>query len=85
MEITGKILHLSELYTKHKDYVKDIISKTYIYNDDYIKSLLIQYPELFNNIEEVKNLAYMNYTEKEKWGSRVLAKLTYDIMMEFKL
>lgn len=80
---TSKELHLSELYEKHKDYVKDIISRTYIYNDDYIQSLLAGYPEIFQSTGEVKNFVYMNYLEKENWGNRILAKLTFDIMREF--
>lgn len=80
---TIRVLHLHELYEKHKDYVKDIISRTYIYNDDYIQSLLAEFPELFQSLEEVNNFVYMNYLEKENWGNRILAKLTFDIMNEF--
>ncbi len=80
---TRKVLHLHELYEKHKDYVKDIIIRTYIYNDEYIESLLTGYPELFQSAGEAKNFVYMNYLEKENWGSRILAKLTFDIMREF--
>lgn len=81
---TRRVLHLNELYEKHKDYVKDIINRTYIYNDDYIESLLEEYPELFQSLEEVKNFVYINYLEKENWGNRILAKLTFDIMREFR-
>lgn len=80
---TSRVLHLHKLYEKHKDYVKDIISRTYIYNDDYIQGLLEGYPELFQSTGDVKNFVYMNYLEKENWSSRILAKLTFDIMREF--
>lgn len=80
---TDKELHLSDLYEKHKDFVKDIISRTYIYDDNYIQSLLAGYPELFQSTGEVKNFIYMNYLEKENWGNRILAKLTFDIIREY--
>lgn len=78
-------LKLQELYTKHKDYVQDIIRITYIYNIDYFQSLVDSYPQIFFSVQDVENLIYMNYLDEENWDKRVLAKLTYDIKNQFQI
>lgn len=84
VEKTIKTLHTKELYCKHKDYILDLIRASQIYNKDYIFNIYIKFPLLFNNISEVQRMVYMNYLDKDQWGERVLAKLTYDIIQEFK-
>ncbi len=81
---TTEILNLLLLYSKHSDYVRDIIKVTYIYNSNYCQDLLQKYPELFKNVQEVESLAYMSYLDEENWDKRVLAKLTHDIRLEYK-
>lgn len=71
---------LEELYSKHSDYVKDILRTAYIYDDTYFEGLVTQYPDLFNDKHEAKNFVFFNYLEQESWGKRVLAKLTHDIV-----
>lgn len=71
---------LEELYSKHSDYVKDILRTAYIYDDTYFEGLVTQYPDLFNDKHEAKNFVFFNYLEEESWGKRVLAKLTHDIV-----
>lgn len=82
---TVKHLALEELYSKHTDYVKDIIKKTIIYNDSRINELLDSFPELFSSKEELINSIFMNYMDKDNWDKRPLSKLTYDIYNEFKM
>ena len=53
-------LHTRELYNKHKDYVRDIFRAKQIYNDDYMQNLLEQFPEVFDSIAEIQQMAYMN-------------------------
>lgn len=84
IENTAKHLALEELYSKHTDYVKDIIRKTIIYNDSRINELLDSFPELFSSKEEIINSIFMNYMDKDNWDKRPLSKLTYDIYNEFK-
>lgn len=84
VKITKNQLKLEDLYEKHKPYVLDIIKQAYIYDENYVRDLFAEYPNLFRSIDEVKDLIYMNYLSKEKWGDRVLAKLTYDIQKESK-
>lgn len=84
IENTARHLALEELYSKHTDYVKDIIKKTIIYNDSRINELLDSFPELFSSKEELINSIFMNYMDKDNWDKRPLSKLTYDIYNEFK-
>lgn len=78
-------LHTKELYAKHKDYVLDVIRVSQIYNEEYLLDILQKFPNLFNDIPDVKRMVYMNYLDKEHWGDRVLSKLTFDISQEFKI
>ena len=84
-ELKGKIenavatFKLEELYSKHSDYVRDILRTAHIYNDVYFEGLVTQYPDLFKNKKEAKNFVFFNYLEERDWGKRVLAKLTHDI------
>lgn len=84
-EIATSKLNLLGLYNKHKDFVKDIIFTTYIYNDDYFQNLVEAYPNLLRNAQEAENLVYMNYLDEEEWDKRVLSKLTHDIRREYQL
>ena len=77
-------LHTQELYSKHKDYVRDIIRAKQIYTDEYMQNLLSQFPQIFDSIADIQQMAYMNYLNKDQWGDRILAKLTYDIIHELK-
>ena len=77
-------LHTRELYSKHKDYVRDIIRAKQIYTDEYMQNLLSQFPQIFDSIADIQQMAYMNYLNKDQWGDRVLAKLTYDIVHELQ-
>ena len=79
IEHAATTFRLEELYSKHGDYVRDILRTAYIYNDDYFEGLVIQYPDLFHSKQEAKNFVFFNYLEEGDWGKRVLAKLTHDI------
>lgn len=79
IEHAATTFRLEELYSKHGDYVRDILRTAYIYNDDYFEGLVTQYPDLFHSKQEAKNFVFFNYLEEGDWGKRVLAKLTHDI------
>ena len=84
-ELKGKIKNavtifkLEELYSKHSDYVRDILRTAHIYSDDYFEGLVTQYPDLFKSKKEARDFVFFNYLEERDWGKRVLAKLTNDI------
>lgn len=79
IEQSVKTFRIEDLYSKHSDYIRDILRTAYIYHDDYFEGLVIQYPELFHSQQEAKNFVFFNYLEEKEWGKRVLAKLTHDI------
>lgn len=79
---TAEKLNLIELYNKHGDFVRDIVRTSYIYDDEYLQSLVTSYPNLFSSISEAKNFVYLNYLDETEWDKRVLAKLTHDIIKD---
>lgn len=77
---------LWKLYDYHKDYVQELIWKSKVYSDSYIKDLFQQYEgSLFSDISDVKRLITGNYTELEDLIKRPLSKLTHDIAEELGL
>lgn len=76
------VLHLTELYNEHKDYIADIFKSFHVNTGKRIKELLTQFPEIFSTEEEVLGLMFMSDIRKESWGKRPLTKLTHDIYME---
>lgn len=81
IEKAATTFKLEELYSKHSDYVRDILRTAYIYNDDYFEGLVTQYPDLFHSKQEAENLVFFNYLDENDWGKRVLSKLTHDIVL----
>lgn len=79
VEQAVKIFQLEDLYSKHSDYIRDILRTAYIYRDDYLEDLVAQYPDLFHSKQEAKDFVFLNYLDENDWGKRVLAKLTHDI------
>lgn len=79
IENSWKKFKLRELYEQHSDYIRDILRTKYIYNDEYFESLAAEFPSLFSNEDEARNLVFLNYLDEEDWGRRVLAKLTHDL------
>jgi len=82
---TIKDLRLEKLYNKHNDYIRDIIYKAYVYNDEYFSGLVKNFPMLFSNEHDAKNFTYMNYLDEENWDKRILSKLTHDIIEDYKI
>ena len=76
---------LNELYAEHKDYVREIIKKANLYNDDRINAIKDEFESLFNSKEEVLRLIFSNYISSEELSNRPLSKLTKDICEEFEI
>lgn len=74
---------LNVLYNKHSDFVRQILEKIKIYNDDMINEILRNHPNLFSSEKEVVQMIFGNYLEIEDLSRRPLAKLTRDICNEF--
>ncbi|MFS4469869.1 hypothetical protein [Chryseobacterium sp. T20] len=77
---------LSGLYNMHKDYINEIIQKSQIYNDDYIKDLFKKYEgTLFSSEDDVRRMVLGNYLHETDFSKRPLSKLTRDIARELKI
>jgi hypothetical protein len=83
---TFKIVDLSNL---HKDYVVELIGKSYYYNEEKLRQLKEFGTKagnpLFSSNEEVLEFVLGNYIRQDKLGDRVLAKLTKDIAKQLGL
>lgn len=73
------VFKLNELYEVHKDTAQEVLKKKHMYNDSKVKELYEDYPDLFKNELEVKNLIFGAYLEDETLGKRSLSKLIHDI------
>jgi len=85
VEKQREILHLDELYDKHKDYVKDIAWNHHIHSQEKIDEIMRKFPQLFTTEEELIATIYMNDIREENLGKRPLAKLTRDIYRELSI
>ncbi len=77
-------LGLRELYSKHRDIVREIIQKFVLNNSAYIESLYKENRDIFTSQEEVEEMIYSAYLQDMNLGERPLSKLTRDILMELK-
>lgn len=78
------LFSLEKLYDKHKDYVRDIMRLAHMYSEDYINDLFSKFPYLFKTREEIESTVFLTPLAHDDWGKRVLAKLSYDIIMEVR-
>lgn len=72
--------HLEEVYQSHKDYVYDLLLKIHAYDDTKIKALYHEFPDLFNNEEEVRSLVFGQCPDSEDMLKQPLSKLTQDLL-----
>lgn len=77
-----ELLHLTDLYGEHGDYVADILKSYHINTETRVEELLQCLPELFSSRDEVRSIMFMNNVSHDQWGRRPLAKLTHDILWE---
>ena len=82
-----KIFKLQDLYKKHADYVKNLIELTRYYGNGGNGLLNIRrsfgwMPK--KDINELKSSLYVNYAIKEKWHTKILSKLTFDLVKKFE-
>lgn len=79
------MFHIEERYNCDKNYVIELIRKSIVYNESRINELLEQYPELFEDRDDVLQMIVSNYICDDELDKRPLAKLTKDICEEFGL
>lgn len=77
---------LNEIYKQHDDIAKEIWNKAQYYNESRIEEL---YKEFYKNLgytkEDVKNMVFCNYLNKDDINKRNHSKLTQDILKQFDL
>lgn len=75
---------LRERYSSQKEFVRDIIKKINVYNDDEIMQMLNIYG-LFDSEEELKNFIFGFDLNQNNLSKKPLSKLALDIFEEFSL
>ena len=77
---------LDKVYEEHTDIAKEIWNKAQVYNDSRIDELHKEfYSSLGYTKEDVKNMIFCNYLNKEDINKRNHAKLTQDILKQFNI
>lgn len=71
---------LKELYSKHRDYISEIVWKANRYNEDYYDSLEKAFSSFKLSKTEMQLLIFGQYMETSKQKDRPLSKLTNDIL-----
>ena len=75
---------LDHLYKMEKEYVREVIQKSRIYNDEEVKKLL-NIKRLFSSDEEIKKTIFGTDMDEESLHKKPLSKLTRDIFEEFTI
>lgn len=74
-----EILALDQLYKSHKGYVSNLFFQRYVFSNELLDDIQIQFGSLFKTKEEVKHMLRLMDYSPEQWNYRPLAKLTHDI------
>ncbi|MEE3892814.1 hypothetical protein [Priestia megaterium] len=77
-----QVFYLEDMYSFHRDYVKDLIRSIVINDKSRIDEIFKTYEGAFESREEVIQMLFLNYTEESDFGRRPLSKLTQDIFKE---
>lgn len=80
----AEVFHIEEQYAFHKNYVGQIIYRSYLYTDSKLNELMNDFNEssgmkLFSSKEEIIEMLYGNYMREDRLHEQVLAKLTKNI------
>lgn len=79
------VFHIEGIYRTQNDLVEELLIKSQIYNDSYIKSLKISFQKLNLNPEVFKRIIVGNYTEDTDIHKRPMSKISMDIARELGL
>jgi len=77
-------LGIKELYNEHKDYVKEILNKIQAYNPVTYGAIKKDFQGIVHTEAELERMVWGNYTQEEDLGKRPFAKLTADILEQYK-
>lgn len=80
---------INDQYQFHKNYAGEIIKKAYIYNESKLDELLSDFEinghKLFSSKQEILDMVFGDYIHDDKLHTRILSKLTRDILTELKI
>lgn len=77
-------LGIKELYNEHRDYVKEILDKIQAYNPVTYGAIRKDFQGIVHTESELERIVWGNYTKEEDLGKRPFAKLTVDILEQYK-
>ncbi|AUX16954.1 hypothetical protein AQ623_00515 [Flavobacterium columnare] len=73
----NNVFHIEGIYKTQNDLVEELLIKSQIYNDSYIKSLKIGFQKLNLNPEIFKRIIVGNYTQDIDIHKRPMVKLLW--------
>lgn len=77
-------LGIKELYNEQTDYVKDILNKIQAYNPATYRAIVTDFQGIVHTAADLDRMIWGNYIELENTDKRPLAKLTRDILEQYK-
>lgn len=82
----NKNFDIEGIYATQKDIAEELVLKSIIYNENYLKSLRNSFTKLYpNKIPMAERLLVGNYTRVKDIHKRPMAKFTQDIAKQLKL
>lgn len=79
------LFHIEGIYKTQLDLIEELIIKSQIYNDSYLKTLQENFKKLNLHPELFKRMLVGNYTEDKDIHKRPMSKLVMDIAKELEL
>lgn len=79
-----KKLGVKELYNEHVDYVKDILNKIQAYNPATYYAILKDFQGIVHTEADLERMIWGNYASLAEARNRPFAKLTADILEQYK-
>lgn len=80
-----QVLGLNELYSEHKDFIKEIMDKAIAYNLSYYDSLVEDFRGMGLDTQDIDNLIWGTYIDNSDLNKRPLSKLTRDILKHYDI
>ncbi|WP_438296397.1 HNH endonuclease [Sporosarcina sp. FA15] len=79
-----RLFALNENYVAHKMYVKDLIRKSYIYDELMLGDIKSILEDSSYSIEELRRITFPEENIDQNSGKHVLTKLSYDILKAYR-
>ena len=79
------VFHIEGIYKTQLDLIEELIIKSQIYNENYLKTLKNSFGELNLHPELFKRMLVGNYTEDKDIHKRPMSKIVMDIAKELEL